>query len=141
MTADKYPNLRFRLRYDDQGTDPGDWLPRDQDHYDRVGPFQGNPNDEDDTDTTAYRDLTWEEWSRRYDAKLDNWVSYGMVLVTICPHCDEEKEAGPSIWGLDFLDYQGPGEGTYAYGALPDEWLRSTADELASEHAYEQEQQ
>lgn len=127
--------VRYRIEYDDFGTDPGDWLPADAEHYDKVGPFRGNPDDWRDTDDTRFRDLTAAEWFSRPDSDIDNWVSFVLILEVSCDLGHFHPAA--SLGGLDFLDHgygTPPFRGAYTADELPDDYLREVAAELLHEY-------
>ena len=120
---------RAKMIYDEQGVDIGDWLPQDEEHYNRVGPHCLKGAD------GKYHEADWATWWANPESKVENWVSYGMVLEKKCDCCGNWSDAGASLWGLDSLVWQGVYEGTFTREELVkmDEYLGEVFDELVEE--------
>lgn len=122
--------------YDEEGVDIGDWLPQDEEHYNRVGPFTP-------TDHNGLRfEADWETWWARPDSRVENYESFGMRLLRRCACCESESDAGESLWGLDFFT----GEshvyaGTYTREELVkmDSYLGDVFDDLVSQAEWVEE--
>jgi hypothetical protein len=118
---------RFRLQADDFPVDPGDWLPEDEEHYNRVGPFQGcKLHGWTCEDQEHYENLTAEEWFTRPDSDVSNWCSYVLILERTCDM--GHWHAVTSLGGLDYVGYP--------YKVPPSEGVYETAEQLAAEDPY-----
>lgn len=160
MHAGRGDNLPARyhvtFRFDTDGVDVGDWLPQDEEHYNRVGPFQVEKHTDgtpcagvtcafrnDGGHQTSMQDATWQEWWARPESHVSNWESYGMVLLAWCDTCEQFTDTGQAIWGLDFYslgDDWMPGDGLRL--SVDDEsitsntWLHEHAKDLIAEYEH-----
>ena len=131
------PDTRYALlfRRDDSPVDIGDWLPQTREHYERVGPFQHR-------DTG--KNLTWQEWWADDRNHVDNWESFGAVLMVWCDDCKRMTDTDEALWGLDFciLDSDwSPTDGDRMDVAVPEiadnPWLHSVATDLIAQYEHE----
>ena len=124
---------RAILEYDDFGTDIGDWLPQDKEHYDRVGPFCL------DDGTGTYVEVDWETWWADPESHVENWVSFIMALLKVCPCCGATSSARQALGGLDYLSWKAPYTGEFSREELVgmDPYLVEVFDELVADVEYE----
>lgn len=132
MTCEQ-ATYRARIVYDEEGVDIGDWLPQDEEHYNKVGPF--TPEDHNGLRFEA----TWEIWWARDESRVENWESYGMLLMKTCGCCGEESDADESLWGLDYMPSKTniySGDYTREELVKMDSYLGDIFDELVSQAEY-----